>query len=291
MAESETAVLDPEDTADATEEQAEETSPENTEGQDDAENGEGEEESTESEDDDEPTLTKAEVDKLLKAREASVRESERQKAEHKAQQDAYTQKVSQAATVRKSAALAHLNETAATVAQVLESGQKVNPQWLSQRHAALADALDGMAFTEQYDAIYGEFRGYLKSNDLKLPPEAEEALMVAGRSLKPDAMFGSLMKAMEAAAVEKLTPTLKKTVTDELAKAKTTAGLKSSAERKSPAPTTGLDSGGGRNLTLAQIDAMSASEWQSIGKGDKDGGRQARSAVLARAHERARKAG
>ncbi len=288
MAESETAVLDAEGTVDATEEQAE--LPENTEGQDDADTGEGEEESTESEDDDEPKLTKAEVDKLLKAREASVRESERQKAEHKAQADAYAQKISQAATIRQSAAMAHLNETAATVAKVLESGSQVNPQWLQQRHQALADALDGMAFTEQHDIIYGEFRAYLKSNDLKLPADVEESLMTAQRSLRPDAMFGSLMKAMEAAAVEKLTPAVKKTVTEELAKAKTTAGLKGAADKK-PAPTTGLDSGGGRNLTLEQIEAMSASEWSAIGKTDKDGGRSARAAVLARAHERARKAG
>ncbi|MDE2106363.1 MAG: hypothetical protein KGL39_54610 [Patescibacteria group bacterium] len=291
MAESETAVLDPEDTADATEEQ-ELDAPENTEGQDDAENGEGEKEPTESEDEeDEPSLTKAEVEKLLKAREASVRESERQKAEHKAQADAYTQKVSQAATVRKSAAIAHLNETAATVAQVLESGQKVNPQWLQQRHTALAEALDGMAFTEQYDAIYGEFRGYLKANDLKLPGDVEEGLLAANRALRPDAMFGSLMKAMEAAALEKLTPAVKKTVTEEMAKAKTTAGLKSSAERRSPAPTTGLGTGNGRTLTLAQIEAMPSSEWHAIGANEKDGGRATRSAILARAHEQTRKAG
>jgi len=235
LAESETAVLDAEDTADATEEQEEEILPENTEGQDDAENGEGEEEPTEN-DDDEPKLTQAEVDKLLKAREASVRESERQKAEHKAQADAYTQKVSQAATVRKSAALAHLNETAAVVAQVLESGQKVNPQWLSQRHTALAEALDGMAFTEQYDAIYSEFRGYLKSNDLKLPADVEESLLAANRALRPDAMFGSLMKAMEAAVREELAPKVRKELAEEAQKTKKTVAMRDGdKERKDTA--------------------------------------------------------
>jgi len=239
LAESETAVLDAEDTADATEEQEEEILPENTEGQDDAENGEGEEEPTEN-DDDEPKLTQAEVDKLLKAREASVRESERQKAEHKAQADAYTQKVSQAATVRKSAALAYLNETAAGIQQVLESGQPLNSQnvqqWLSQRHTALANALDGMAFTEQYDAIYSEFRGYLKSNDLKLPADVEESLLAANRALRPDAMFGSLMKAMEAAVREELAPKVRKELAEEAQKTKKTVAMRDGdKERKDTA--------------------------------------------------------
>lgn len=278
----ETAVLDPEDTGEAAEEQEAVAPAENTEAGADAET-EGAE-ATENEEAEEPPVTRADLERELKAQKARLEESFRQKeenarreAEEKATREAYTQRLTTGQQAINGQAF---REFAAMYKAATDQGlEQIPQQWLGTAAAKLGDAafvtqhsLYQQFISQQFDR---EFDGFRIPNDIRARMDSATQSMNFGDQVK------SWFEAMVAAVREKETPKLK----DELKKQADEA-RKTAQQRKQddgPRPTGNLSAGApGKVLTLKEIDEMPVSKWNTYS--DKE-----RKDMLDRAYELAAK--
>lgn len=275
MAADETAVLDPEDTGLATEEQEADELAENTEEDADAETAEAEETENE-DDDDEPLLSKGEVEKLVKAERAKAEESFRQKTENaeraardRANADAFTAQQQQAEQARNGAVYRGFAQMASTIKAVIDRGDDINPQWLQTEIGKYAGQASSMAFVtlrNQWDTTTNE---WLEKSfpDFRPPKELAQKTTRAIHAGDQAAQAEALFETIEAAVREKLTPVLKKELAEAGKSAGKTAAIKNADQSSKSAPRPTNVTGGpsaGLSLTTAELDSMPPSAWGQL---------------------------
>ena len=247
MADTETAVLEPETTEAAPE--TEDTAAAELE-------TEGSEETPETGDEPEASLSKEEVDRLLAEERKKVETELRDKAEEAAQKAAAEQRRSEAQRLRQGTGYQQLAQLAQWAHKTGEDGNelRLNPQVLN----TLLGQFERGVFQEQSDAWGDAFNGFLNKSfkDFKLPREIAGRITRATTEWNPLEMVTAQFDAMRAAVREEIEAQVRAEVEAELREEAGTKNLKDTTQKRAsqPKPTPVAGSGGVGGIRIASMD-------------------------------------
>lgn len=240
MAESDTAVLEPETAVDAPETEDTAALAPETDG----------EETPETEDTPEAITLEAH-EKALEAERQKVRDELQSEAEEKARASAAQLRRTEAQKLRSGFGHQELAKLAQWAYGRGESGEKfdLNPAVLQE----LVARFEGSVFQEQSDAWQEQFNGYLAKHakDWKPSREVTARIAAASRDWRPNDLVEAQFDAMREAVREELAPKIREELEAELAEEGGVKKLKQAeATRKSQkGPTPAVAGGAGRSLT------------------------------------------